>query len=295
MIIKEDINIKDDKLTRGLGPVVRIMSLIKEIEDEDLILDCSSIRFTSPVFIISLMLCLFSSRKKVSLINVPQYLKTIHFYEGLKPDIIDTEEFRRLLKKYCNKSYIPVISFPASVGRTADKDSILSAVENLLCRQLKLENNVLNGLKYMLGEMVDNITEHSDSERGYIFAQSYPTKEYVDLCIADEGITLKGSFKKAGIEVYEDIEAMQAANKGVSSKNLPNAENRGYGIYTTKNMLITGLQGQYMMMSGQALYLKDRNMDNVYKLPNGIRWNGTVIALRLPYKNKDFSYIEYVE
>ena len=64
MIIKEDINIKDDKLTRGLGPVVRIMSLIKDIEDEDLILDCSSIRFTSPVFIISLMLCLFSSRKK---------------------------------------------------------------------------------------------------------------------------------------------------------------------------------------------------------------------------------------
>lgn len=43
----------------------------------------------------------------------------------------------------------------------------------------------------------------------------------------DEGITLYGSFILAGIEVSDDIEAMQAANKGVSSKNLPDAENRG--------------------------------------------------------------------
>lgn len=143
--------------------------------------------------------------------------------------------------------------------------------------------------------MVDNITEHSESERGYIFAQSYPAKGYVDLCIADEGITLTGSFKKAGIEISSDVEAMQAANKGVSSKNLPDAENRGYGIYTTKNMLITGLNGQYMMMSGSALYLKDRQFDNIIELPGGLKWNGTVIALRIPYQNKDFVYTKYFE
>lgn len=88
---------------------------------------------------------------------------------------------------------------------------------------------------------------------------------------------------------------MQAANKGVSSKNLPDAENRGYGIYTTKNMLITGLNGQYMMMSGSALYLKDKQFDNIIELPGGLKWNGTVIALRIPYQNKDFVYTKYFE
>ncbi len=154
---------------------------------------------------------------------------------------------------------------------------------------------MLNGIKYIIGEMVDNITEHSESERGYIFAQSYPQKGYVDLCIADEGITLNGSFNKAGVEVSNDVEAMQAANKGVSSKNLPDAENRGYGIYTSKKMLITGLNGQYMMMSGRALYLKDSAIDRIIELPGGLRWNGTVIALRLPYQNKEFLYTRYFE
>lgn len=295
MILRETINIQDDKLTRGIGPVVKIMSIINNCEDEEVIVDCSTIRFTSPVFVISLMLCLFSCKKKVSIINCNNYLEAIHFYYALRPDEIGTDRFHMLLEKYHIKTYIPVISFPALANRSKVKDAILSSIENLLCRQLNIEKNVLYGLKYILDEMVDNITEHSESERGYIFAQSYPAKGYVDLCIADEGITLTGSFKKAGIEVSSDVEAMQAANKGVSSKNLPDAENRGYGIYTTKNMLITGLNGQYMMMSGSALYLKDKQFDNIIELPGGLKWNGTVIALRIPYQNKDFVYTKYFE
>lgn len=295
MTIKEIVNIQDDYITRGIGPIVKIMSRIKESDDEDVILDCSSIKFTSPVFIISILLCLSSCKKRVSIINQSKYLDTIRLFDALKPDEIDNDVFKQILGRYECKSYIPVISFPAFANRASDKDLILSTVENLLCRQLGIENNVLNGIKYILGEMVDNITEHSESERGYIFAQSYPTKGYIDLCIADEGITLNGSFNKAGIEVSNDVEAMQAANKGVSSKNLPNAENRGYGIYTSKKMLIKGLEGQYMMMSGSALYLYSSSTEKIIELPGALRWDGTVIALRLPYQNKNFQYTLYFE
>lgn len=295
MVIKEKINIQDEKLTNGIEPVVRIMSTINRSADDDIVIDCSEIYFTSPVFIISLMLCLFSCNKKVTIINTTPYLETIRFYYSIEPDKISEDAFRTLLGKYLNKTYIPVISFPAFASRAADKDAILTAIENLLCRQLKIENNVLNGIKYILGEMVDNITEHSESERGLIFAQAYPKKAYIDLCIADRGITLKGSFNNAGIEIADDVEAMQAANKRISSKNLPNAENRGYGIYTSKKMLISGLGGHYMMISGSALYLKDSNMEKIIELPEGLKWNGTVIALRLPYQREEFSYTNYFE
>lgn len=105
-----------------------------------------------------------------------------------------------------------MISFPASANRVVDKDAILSAIENLLYKRLAIKTNVLIGLKYILGEMVDNITEHSESVRGYIFAQFYPLKGYIDICIADQGITLKGSFDKVGMKYSGDVEAMSAAN-----------------------------------------------------------------------------------
>lgn len=110
-----------------------------------------------------------------------------------------------------------IVCFPATKDRVDDKDNIMSTVESILTKQSKLESNILNGIKYMIAEIVDNIIEHSHSAEGYIFAQYYPTHGYID--------------------------------NGISTKNRPNAENRGYGIKTSKRMLVDGLGGQYMMLS----------------------------------------------
>lgn len=92
-----------------------------------------------------------------------------------------------------------------------------------------------------------------------------------------------------------DLEAIKAANRGISSKNLPDAENRGYGIYTSKQMLVEGLGGQYLMISGGNFYLKTPGFDSFYSLPEGLRWNGTIIALRIPYIVEKFNYVNYLE
>ena len=96
-------------------------------------------------------------------------------------------------------------------------------------------------------------------------------------------------------EIESDLEAIQAANRGISTKNLPNAENRGYGIITSKKMLIDGLGGTFVMMSGNALHLYNSLDRRFVETPENIRWNGTIIALRVPYMNKDFQYINYIE
>ena len=295
MIIKEIINIQDDRVSNALKPLVCIMNLINNSEDNEVIFDCSDIQFVSPLFIVSLMLYLKSCGKNVEIVNISQYLDTVRFKKPLKPDEISNQTFLSLMGCQEYKSYIPVISFPASSNRAKDKDAILTTIESILCSKLNIASNVSYGLKYIIGEMVDNISEHSESERGYIFAQYYKTKKYFDLCIADEGIKLYGSFNKAGIEVEDDIEAMKAANKCMSSKNLPDAENRGYGIFTSKKMLITGLGGQYMMMSGSALYLKDNTTDQFLNMPNNLKFDGTIIALRFPTQKEGFDYSKYFE
>ena len=118
----------------------------------------------------------------------------------------------------------------------------------------------------------------------------------MDVCIADRGVCLLGSYEKLpDNEIESDLEAIKAANRGLSSKNLPDAENRGFGIRTSKQMLIQGLGGQYMMISGNSLYIKTRNLDSSYSMPQNLRWKGTIVALRIPYNSTTFNYIDYIE
>lgn len=295
MNICEYINVQDDRIMNGLIPTVNLMSKIESTGDEEVVIDFSKTKFISPVFALSLLVYASRSNKRITFTNITEYMRAFHINNVIMPDQGRSSEFVAVMEGYVRKSYIPVISFPAEKNND-DKEEILTVVENLIIRQSNIQSNVAIGLKYMISETIDNITEHSDSDRGFICAQAYPSKGYLDICIADRGVTLLGSYRKlADNEIESDIEAIKAANRGLSSKNLPDAENRGYGIYTSKKMLINGLGGQYMIMSGGAVYMKSRDVDGFFTLPSNLRWNGTVVALRIPYQAPLFNYINFIE
>lgn len=296
MVIRDVIRVKDDRLLDGLTPVVRMMSRVEKSDEDEVVIDFSETQFVSPVFALSLIVYFSKCGKDVSFQNITDYLGIIGLNSGgLKPDMMRQTEFLAILEKYTSKTYIPIIDF--SAGKSSDaKEAISSIVENMIIHQLNIQSNVANGLKYMIDETLDNITEHSESDRGYIFAQAYPNKQFLDVCIADRGVTLLGSYTKLqNNEILTDLEAIKAANRGISSKNLPDAENRGFGIKTSKQMLINGLGGQYLMISGSCLYFKCPSFDSFYSMPDGLRWNGTIIAMRIPYHSSTFNYINYIE
>lgn len=283
-------------MSDGLLAAIDTIHLINETTDENITLDFSDVKFITPLFVLPLVVYLNSCDKNITIVNMHEYLQTIGFATGMCPDKMRKSEFVAIMEKYSQKTYIPIVSFPATKDSDDEKDAILSTVESIIMRQLRLDSNISTGLKYMLGESIDNIIQHAQSERGYIFAQSYPNKKFIDICIADSGITLLGSYQTLpDNEIESDLEAIQAANRGISTKNLPNAENRGYGIITSKKMLIDGLGGSFIMMSGNALHLYNSEHQKFIETPSGIRWNGTIIALRMPYLNKDFHYINYIE
>lgn len=296
MVVDEYINVADDRLMNGLIPVVRIMQQIAGSEDDSLQIDFSHTKFISPVFALSLIVFLSRCGKHYSFANMNEYLNLIGFGNGgIRPDKMRKSEFLATMEGFIRRTYIPIVNFSAKAD-SDEKDIISSVVENLIIRQLNIPSNVAIGFKYMIEETLDNITEHSNSDRGFIFAQAYPTKGYLDLCIADRGVSLLGSYQRIpGNEIASDLEAIKAANRGFSSKNLPDAENRGYGIYTSKRMLTEGLGGQYLLLSGGSFYLKTPCFDSFYSLPDGLRWNGTIVALRIPYIVDKFNYINYIE
>jgi hypothetical protein len=49
------------------------------------------------------------------------------------------------------------------------------------------------------------------------------------------------------------------------------------------------------MISGNNFYFKRQGFDSFYGLPVGLRWNGTIVALRIPYNVSKFNYINYIE
>ena len=296
MIIRNHINVQDGWLLDGLRPVVDIMSQVEVSGESDVTVDFADTQFISPVFALSLIVYLTRCGKRVTIINPTEYLSLIGLADGgIKPDRMRQTEFLAIMEKYASKTYIPIIDFAAE--RNSDtKEAVSSLVENMIISQLSMERNVATGFKYMMDETLDNITEHSESDRGYIFAQAYPNKGFLDVCIADRGVTLLGSYQKLqDNEIATDIEAIKAANRGISCKNLPDAENRGYGIRTSKGMLVDGLGGQYMMISGGGLYFKRPGYDSFFRMPEGLRWNGTIVAMRIPYQSPLFNFIDYIE
>ena len=296
MKIELKVNIDDNRMSDGLLAAMSTINQINEISNTNFTLDFTNVGFVTPLYVLPLVVFLNSCDKEIKIVNKNDYLRTIGFPNGIHPDKMRNSEFLAVIERYSRKSYIPIISFPTTKEGDDKKDSILSTIELLIVKQLGMTPNVSTGLKYMLGETIDNIIQHAKSERGYIFAQSYPNKGYLDICIADSGITLLGSYKTLlNNEIDCDLEAIQAANRGISTKNLPNAENRGYGIITSKNMLINGLGGSFIMMSGNALHLYNSEYRRFVETPKNIRWNGTVVALRIPYINKDFQYVNYIE
>ena len=296
MDIKLKAHIANERISDGLLEAMNAINQINEASDEKITLDFSDVGFVTPLYILPLVVFLNGCSKDITITNVSEYLQTIGFTNGMQPDKMRKSEFLAIIEKYSRKTYIPIVSFPTTRDSDDEKDAILSTVESIIERQLGLTSNIAIGLKYMLGESIDNIIQHANSERGYILAQSYPGKGYLDICIADSGITLLGSYQTLpDNEIESDLEAIQAANRGISTKNLPNAENRGYGIITSKKMLVDGLGGTFVMMSGNALHLYNSQDRRFVETPENIRWNGTIIALRVPYMNKDFQYINYIE
>lgn len=297
MRIAKNINVGSDKLSAGLSAALKICNELANSPDKSDIVDFSKTRFITPTFVLPFLIYVRNLDKEITFDNVTDYMEYIFFTSfGIDSGNMRNMEFTAFMKGYSAKTFIPLIRFPAANNRIDAKNEILSVVESIIIHQSGLKPNIVSGIKYMLGEIADNISEHSASESGYIMAQCYPRKRYVDVCIGDTGITLLGSYignPRYGVE--NDMDAMRAANNGISTKNLPEAENRGYGISTTKNMLINGLGGQYIMLSGSVVYINTPTNEGYLELPFGMSFKGTIVALRIPFGDDDFHYINYVE
>jgi hypothetical protein len=283
-----------DNFGDGLDQFFLIVGQINDCPiNEAIELDMTSCTFLTPFFLLPLMVLIKSLEleRKIDIRNdAPSsyfrtYLDYIHFGDGLLPESTTVGEYDSLLDQYSAKTYIPIINFPAtrSKGDTDIRDKFLSALNNLLIKQLNLKGGFLTAVMYLLDEAINNIVDHSKEERGFIFAQSFPSKNFIDICVVDRGITILGTYKEKGeASIISDKLAISSAANGKSTKDRPENEGRGFGISTSKDMLVNGLKGKYLLFSGGAFLIKTIDKEEIVGIPSNLYFKGTMLLLRVP-------------
>jgi len=158
----------------GLDKLFVFMEQIRQVPpEEEVCIDMQECVLLTPFFLLPFFLLLKKeSERRVLTIQTTEgdynfrgHLKDIFFFppfDGFKPEKYTTNDYTSLLETYAGKTYIPIISFPASrmENVTEIRDSLLGCVNNILVRQLNLSGAYRTGVMYLIDEAINNIVDH---------------------------------------------------------------------------------------------------------------------------------------
>lgn len=290
-------------------PISKLLNIQLEINnlnpDTEKQFDFSECKFFNPYLlggITSIYQNEISKNNKITIrlpnsFTIKEYLNTIHFPHGFPYNPNEIENFQIALNYFDTKTYIPIVFFPATkTGNNSEiREKILFAVNNLFKVQLKLSGGVLQAIYYMIDELTQNIVDHSNCDKGLVFAQFYPSKNYMDICISDNGIgLLQGYINSGKYSIESDKESLSLAVTGKSTKDLP--ESRGFGLSTSRKMLVKGLKGKFLLWSGSAMFIQTVENEEILALKSEYKFQGCLIALRIPtFNNKEFNFYDFTE
>lgn len=293
--------VRNENIGSVLNHVCRIMYQTEntDIYGEDYIeWDFKDTQIPHPFFvgILSILKDLYGSRVKC--INIPtrikRFLDTIFFDSHLKID--KTANNDSIWEYFSDKTYTPICEF-----NPYDHSSIKvqELVQDTIKNQFYGKKTAHSVLSYLLSELIDNITDHSLSNRGFVFSQSIPRLNELYVFIADVGRSIYSSYATDHRYIdrlsNNESSAFLLALKGLSTKNRPENENRGYGISKSRELVVDGLGGEFYILSGSALARHDANGEVIVDLPQDLRWNGTVIFLKIPLNpEKEINIYNYI-
>lgn len=183
-----------------------------------------------------------------------------------------------------------------------DDESVRRATNKVLCYlkdSLPDFSTISQPISYFIDELICNIQQHAKSECALIYANYNHDAKDIDICIADNGITILGSYVDSNkfTEYLSggDIDAVALAKDGYSTKDLPDTENRGYGFSSNIKWIVNGFGGSIAILSGNAMYYAAKGTSSLISLPSEMEWPGTVVLAQIPIeKPENFNLYNYI-
>ena len=150
----------------------------------------------------------------------------------------NNEEYvERILNRKQTNTTVPYQILPFSEKERQDKELSLNITQKI--------NPSYGGfytLLHLFTELTNNIYNHTPFEEelashGYTYAQEYPFKKILDLCVMDDGLGIPGRFQKSGIEFEDDCHAIELAISNHSTASEDRVE-RGNGLWSTLRLVV---------------------------------------------------------
>lgn len=235
-------------------------------------MDLGSVKFLTPTTLLPLSITVRKSHGTFRMIpppdpNVQDYLEFM----------MDNYGIARLNKQ----TYLPIVGLPEN---EVDSQPILKKIY-----QLGGDIGGKNAFRYLVGELVDNIYQHSSFKNALVMAQKYQRKDVMQLCIIDDGITIAGSLRLAGIDL-EDDQAIVDALQGASSKK---DRERGKGLGTSLKLMMEGYRGKMLVVSGRGAVHYQEGNPIKYRLSDKFKYEGTLISMVIPLIDKEVNVYDY--
>ncbi len=236
-------------------------------------LDLSSKTFLYPTTLLPLLLSIRKSGQRQR--YAPPQSPAVRSY-------IDIMNRDGRLETLNSQNSLPVVALPKS---KLDCQKVLDRVY-----ELGGDVGGKDAFRLLVGELVDNIYQHSMCDNAMVMAQKYQGSDELHLCIIDDGITIAGSLRRASLAL-DDYEAVVGALQGVSAKR--NGD-RGRGLGSSVRMMTEGYGGKMLVVSGGGGIRIGGGPPVGYKLSENFKYEGTLISMAVPLVKTEVEWYAYV-
>ncbi len=168
--------------------------------------------------------------------------------------------------------HLPAIQFDSE--DITHETGILERVMTLLLSHMRVERSTLSAVEWSLGEILDNVITHSQSDvGGFVQATAYQASNEIEFIVADAGIGIPQS-----MQILDHCVALQRAiGEGVTRDQTIGAGNGLYGSYRVAYFS----KGSFSIDSGRGLLYVSPSSDGVQIEKQRIPYAGTSVKCRI--------------
>lgn len=276
--------------TQSSALVHQLSSLYETFKDvsngEKVNFNLSKLDWTCPLLILPISAYIKKTGSKFTIEDrhkIKTYLDTVNFPKGIS----SVSSFQK--QTQLSKSYIPISELKKE--KEIERERLEALFSQMVFKTLKAAEGTMSVIYYPITELTGNIFEHSKESEGYIFGQFYPKKDYLDICIVDNGRGLSKTYEQEkGLKLSDEASIMEAMSGNSTKSN----RERGFGLRTSKRVVCEGLGGGFILISGDTALVSIKNKENIIPLPD-FNWQGVIVAYRIPRPDKPIAITPYLE
>lgn len=170
------------------------------------------------------------------------------------------------------EKHLPAIQFDSD--DITHEAGILERVMTLLLTHMRVERSTLSAVEWSLGEILDNVITHSQSDvGGFVQATAYQTSNEIEFIVADAGIGIPRSMRISN----HSLALQRAIGEGVTRDQAIGAGNGLYGSYRVAYFS----NGSFSIDSGLGLLYVSPSSDGVQIDKQRIPYTGTSVRCRI--------------